>query len=222
MLRACRSSAQGPDRGPRGGAGGGGSALAWGLPWEDPRPLACHPGVQPRGRDGTKQETRAVLTGPRRGVQGKQNQSKPHTCPHTEGTPEETTLSGGYPRPVLSPSPPAWSRTGSGSGPGSETLTSALCSPKDSERNRQLNGHRAQTVGCPGSPQWGPASSLSVSPPCEGLACSPNPPRSHRWFGKQTESPGVHLGQDRGTVYCVGFLPGQDVVARGPRPGAPP
>lgn len=105
------------------------------------------------------------------GMQGKQNQIQtPSKTSHRRETEKKQPFLGGDPRPVLSPSLLTWSRTGSGLGPGSEHTH--LCP----ERNRQLSGHRAPDNGCVKvQPQLGLDFSPSVSPRCEGLACSPKP-----------------------------------------------
>lgn len=138
-----------------------------------------------------------------------------------KGNGEETTLSGGYPRPVLSPSPPTWSRTGSGSGSGSEHTH--LCPlPSARQRAEQTTqwAQGSRQWGCQGSPQWGLASSLSISPPREGLACSPKPSTEPRAvLGGGLGRPGSLAGPTAGPFSAPGSF--QGVVVRGPRLGAP-
>lgn len=98
-----------------------------------------------------------------------------------KGNGEETTLSGGYPRPVLSPSPPTWSRTGSGSGSGSEHTH--LCQTASGTDNSVGTG--LQTMGVSRFTPVGTCPShlhVKVSP------AAPNPPRSHGRFGRRTGS----------------------------------
>lgn len=160
---------------------------------------------------------------PRWGVQGKQNQLKPRASPHTEGTWGRNhpfwRVSLACPQPV-----PAgleqdrvrvrvMVRVRAHS-----PLPSALCKTASGTDNSMGTGLRQWGVRVHPSGDWLPVCPshlhVKVSP------AAPNPPRSHGWFGKQTESIWVHLSPDQGTIYWVWFLPNKGVIVRGPRSGA--
>lgn len=160
-------------------------------------------GCIPGESDGTEQENWEVLTRPGAGTKAvvapchagvcweSRTNPNPGQVLTQKGNGEATTLSGGYPQPVLSPSPPAWSRTGSGSG----SEHTHLC-PLLSERQRA----EQTTQWAQGSRQWGiqvhPSGDwLPVCPSHHHVKVSPaapNPPRSHGWFGRQIGPTWVH------------------------------
>lgn len=172
----------------------------------------CHPGVHPRGKwwhpagelggahqAGGKNEGHGG-TVPGWGVQGKQNQIQtPSKSSHRRETEKKQPFLGGDPRPVLSPSPLTWSRTGSGSG--SEhthlcPLLSQIASGTDSSVGTGL-----RTMGVSRfspSRDW-----LSVCPSHLDMKVSPaapSPPRNHWWFGRRTGSTRVAPWPDSGTI----------------------
>lgn len=125
LLVICSGTRQGTQRRCRrwGECAGVGSALLR-TRILGPVTQGCIPGES----DGIEQENWEVLTRPGARMKatvapchaGCAGKAEPNPNPKQvltqKGNGEETTLSGGYPQPVLSPSPPTWSRTGSGSG----------------------------------------------------------------------------------------------------------
>lgn len=153
-----------------------GDWVRWGgvCPAEDPHPLAWRPGSTPGESDGIQRRAGKCSPGrgqggrprgsvPCWGAQGKQNQIQtPNKSSPRRGPEKKLPFPGGIPTDLAqdrvrahSPLPSAPRKTASG------------------QTNPWAQGSRPW--GCQGPPQWRLASSVSVSPPCEGLACSPQP-----------------------------------------------
>lgn len=209
LLVICSGTRQGTEAVPAvGGVRGSGAC-----PAEDPHPRACHPGCIPGESDGIEQENWDVLTRPgarmtatvapcHAGCAGKAEPNpNPNKASHRRATGKKQPFLEGI--PGLSSARPRrpGAGQGQGQGQGQSTLTSALCPLQDSERNRQLSGHRAPDNGgvkVHPSGDWLPAcpSHLHV----KVSSAAPNPPRSHGRFGRRTGSTWVAGWPDRGTI----------------------
>lgn len=192
LLVICSGTRQGTEAVPAvGGVRGSGAC-----PAEDPHPRARHPGCIPGESEGIEQENWDVLTGrgqewrPRwrramLGAQGKQNQIQTQTRPHTEGKRGRNNpfwrVSPACPQPIPADLEQDRVRV--------RVRVRAHSPLPDSERNRQLSGHRAPDNGgvkVHPSGDWLPVCPshlhVKVSP------AAPNPPRSHGRFGRRTGS----------------------------------